>query len=208
MNENLQNKINDLLKQLSSAEDFKEYYKISREVFKNFIGTWQYVEVLENREAKKDFENFIKSFGAKAKLDKEKEAIEKDKFDVIDKFNSQIMKTWDEKNYAKVGEQLFYVLLGNVLEHIGKADVDLQKFNLEKDLYPNLKPPLSLAFYLFQNLTFGPINKKINNLSKDYLNKYFALFLGLWRTNFEIIRMQKMQEEMEKKKEQESENKK
>jgi len=67
----------------------------------------------------------------------------------------------------------------------------MKSFDVQKDLYPNLQLPLGLTFFLFQNLTFGPITKKINNLSQEFLNKYCALLLGLWRTVFELMQYEK-----------------
>ncbi len=194
MSEELQKKINSHLDKVSKATDFKDYYKAQREIFNNFIGTWKYVEdMLDKKNPVEEYEKLITSFGEKAELDKKKDlsAEQKKKIEVIEKFHQQILDLLNKKEYEKVSQQLFYVLLGNVLEHIGKADVDMQKFNIQQDLYPYLKLPLSLTFFLFQNLTFGPMSKKVNELSKEFLQKYCALFLALWRTTFELMQYEK-----------------
>ena len=197
ISEDLQKKINEHLDEVSKAVDFKDYYKAQREVIKNFVGTWKYVEEMLEKDPFEQYSLLIKSFGEKAKLDKEKEDLpkeEQEKISVIEKFNKQILDLFEKKEYNKSSQQLFYVLMGNVLEHIGKADVDMNTFDIQKDLYPHLKLPLSLTFFLFQNISFGPISEKVNGLSKEYLDKYCALFLALWRTIFELMRYEKQVE--------------
>ena len=141
----------------------------------------------------------LKSFGQMAELDKEKGKIPKEKSETIDKFNKQVLETLEKGDYQKTSEQLFYVLLGNVLEHVNKADIDMKEFNIQKDLYPHLQMPLGLSFFLFQNLIFGKMAQKVNELSKEYLKKYCALLLGLWRMIFELMQYEKQMEAMKKK---------
>ena len=191
----MQDKIQNLLKKLSEEVDFKEYFKVQREINQDYIGTWQFVDVVLKDEPKKHYQNLLESFGKKAEIDKENKKPDKKKEETIDKFNEQILGAFEKNDYEKVSQQLFYVLLGNVLDHIGKADANLEKFDMEKDFYPHLKMPLSLVFFLFQNLTFGPISPKVNELSEEYLNKYFALFLGLWRSVFDIMVYEKRMEQ-------------
>jgi len=179
----LQQKLNDL----TNEQDFKEYYKKTREIFRVFLGSFKVVEDLLKPDPVLNYKLLLESFGAKAELDKKNNKIDEKKYEVIKKFSDESKANFENKDFEKCSNQLFYVLLGNVLEHVDKADMDMKKFNIEKDLYPDLKPPLSLVFFLFQNVTFGPISKKINGLSREYLEKYCALFLGLWRVVFDVM---------------------
>lgn len=199
-----QNKINSQLAKLSQTPDFKAYFKLQREIIQEFIGTWKYVEVGLERDTLKDYELLLRSFGEMADLDKKQNRVDDKKYAVVKKFNTQILNSFNNKEFDKTSQQLFYVLLGNLMEHLGQADVDLNKFDISKDLYPNLKYPLGLTFFLFQNLTFGPIAKKINTLSQEYLQKYCALLLGLWRTVFELMRYEKQMAETKKQQEKET----
>ena len=180
-----QEQMNKSLDEMSKIDNFKEYFKAQRDIIQ------KYIKLL------------LKSFDQMAKLDKEKGKISKEKLETIEKFNKQITETLEKNDYQKTSEQLFYVLLGNVLEHINKADMDMKKFDIQKDLYPYLQMPLGLSFFLFQNLIFGQIAKKINNLSKEYLKKYCALFLGLWRMIFELMQYEKQMEATKKKQDEE-----
>ncbi len=186
-----QKRLNENLENLSKAKDFKEYFKIQRDIIREFVSAWKYVEIFLEKDPLEQYYLLIKSFAEKARLDKKNNKIDSQKFEVIEKFNKQILDSFEKNDYVKTSQQLFYVLLGNVLEYIGKGDVDINKFDIQKDLYPELKYPLGLAFFLFQNLTFGPITQKINSLSKEYLQKYCALILGLWRIVFELMRYEK-----------------
>jgi hypothetical protein len=105
---------------------------------------------------------------------------------------------FEKRNFSAVTQKLFYVLLGNILEHIGESETDMNKFSVAKALYPKLKMPLGLVVFLFQNLAFGPIGEKVKDLSLEYLKKYCALLLGLWRTIFDVMAYEKHQEEHEK----------
>lgn len=175
------------IKALNAAPDFKEYFKLMREINREFIGTWQFIEKLLEPDPVLAYKFLIESFGKKAELDKENNKLEKDKEETIEKFTKQVLDFFEKRDFEKTTQQLFYVLLGNVMEHVGQVETDINKFNLEADLYPKLKMPLSLAFFMFQNLAFGPVTTKINALSPEYLRKYCALVLGLWRTVFELM---------------------
>ncbi len=143
----------------------------------------------------------VKSFGEKAELDAKENKIDEKKLEVIRKFNKQILEYLENEDYKKTTEQLFYVLLGNILEHIGKADADMKDFDIQKEVYPKLQLPLGLTFYLFQNLAFGKIATKVNDLSKEYKQKYAALILGIWRTVFELMQYEKMKAQQKEKEE-------
>lgn len=194
----LQQKINKDLESLSQTTNFKDYFKLQREINQKYIGAWKHIENGLERDSQADYELLIKSFGEKAKLDHQNKKIEDKQAEIISKFNEQIIELLNKKDYQKTSEQLFYVLLGNVLDHFGKADVDMKQFDLQKDLYPYLQLPLGLSFFLFQNLTFGPISVKVNDLSKEYLQKYCALLLGLWRIVFELMVYEKQMEIIKK----------
>ena len=189
--EDLRNQINQDLSNLSQAEDFKQYFKLQREIIQKYINTWAYIERILENDAIEQYKLLLKSFKEKNNLDKKQNKTDKKKTEVVEKFNQEIVENLEKQDFQKTSEKLFYVLLGNVLEHTGKADIDMKKFDIQKDLYPNLQMPLGLTFFLFQNLTFGQIARKVNKLSKEYLQKYCALTLGLWRTVFELIRYEK-----------------
>ena len=190
--EDLRNQINQDLSNLSQAEDFKQYFKLQREIIQKYINTWAYIERILENDAIEQYKLLLKSFKEKNNLDKKQNKTDKKKTEVVEKFNQEIVENLEKQDFQKTSEKLFYVLLGNVLEHTGKADIDMKKFDIQKDLYPNLQMPLGLTFFLFQNLTFGQIARKVNKLSKEYLQKYCALTLGLWRTVFELIRYEKI----------------
>jgi len=190
--EDLRNQINQDLSNLSQAEDFKQYFKLQREIIQKYINTWAYIERILENDAIEQYKLLLKSFKEKNNLDKKQNKTDKKKTEVVEKFNQEIVENLEKQDFQKTSEKLFYVLLGNVLEHTGKADIDMKKFDIQKDLYPNLQMPLGLTFFLFQNLTFGQIARKVNKLSKEYLQKYCALMLGLWRTVFELIRYEKI----------------
>jgi len=190
--EDLRNQINQDLSNLSQAEDFKQYFKLQREIIQKYINTWAYIERILENNAVEQYKLLLKSFKEKNNLDKKQNKTDKKKTEVVEKFNQEIVENLEKQDFQKTSEKLFYVLLGNVLEHTGKADIDMKKFDIQKDLYPNLQMPLGLTFFLFQNLTFGQIARKVNKLSKEYLQKYCALTLGLWRTVFELIRYEKI----------------
>jgi len=190
--EDLRNQINQDLSNLSQAEDFKQYFKLQREIIQKYINTWAYIERILENNAVEQYKLLLKSFKEKNNLDKKQNKTDKKKTEVVEKFNQEIVENLEKQDFQKTSEKLFYVLLGNVLEHTGKADIDMKKFDIQKDLYPNLQMPLGLTFFLFQNLIFGQIARKVNKLSKEYLQKYCALMLGLWRTVFELIRYEKI----------------
>jgi len=190
--EDLRNQINQDLSNLSQAEDFKQYFKLQREIIQKYINTWAYIERILENDAIEQYKLLLKSFKEKNNLDKKQNKTDKKKTEVVEKFNQEIVENLEKQDFQKTSEKLFYVLLGNVLEHTGKADIDMKKFDIQKDLYPNLQMPLGLTFFLFQNLIFGQIARKVNKLSKEYLQKYCALMLGLWRTVFELIRYEKI----------------
>ena len=190
--EDLRNQINQDLSNLSQAEDFKQYFKLQLEIIQKYINTWAYIERILENDAIEQYKLLLKSFKEKNNLDKKQNKTDKKKTEVVEKFNQEIVENLEKQDFQKTSEKLFYVLLGNVLEHTGKADIDMKKFDIQKDLYPNLQMPLGLTFFLFQNLTFGQIARKVNKLSKEYLQKYCALMLGLWRTVFELIRYEKI----------------
>ena len=190
--EDLRNQINQDLSNLSQAEDFKQYFKLQREIIQKYINTWAYIERILENNAVEQYKLLLKSFKEKNNLDKKQNKTDKKKTEVVEKFNQEIVENLEKQDFQKTSEKLFYVLLGNVLEHTGKADIDMKKFDIQKDLYPNLQMPLGLTFFLFQNLIFGQIARKVNKLSKEYLQKYCALTLGLWRTVFELIRYEKI----------------
>lgn len=197
----IQEKINQQIAGLNEASDFKEYFKLQREINREYLNTWEYAEFFLKNDALENFELLIKSFDEKLKIDEQKSDEEKNKqglddkkLETMKKFNEQVLASLAAKDYQKTAEQMFYVILGNVIEHSKLSDVDLTKFDLAKDLYPKLKMPLSLAVFLFQNLTFGPIALKINALSSEYLQKYCVLFLCLWRSIFDFMAYEKMQE--------------
>ncbi|HPA25347.1 MAG TPA: hypothetical protein PLK76_01130 [bacterium] len=198
----IQEKINQQIASLNEALDFKEYFKLQREINHEYLRTWDYAEFFLKKDAFVQYELLIKSFDEKLKIDQEKSAEEKakqglddKKLETMKKFNEQVLASLSTKDYQKTSEQMFYVILGNVIEHAELKDIDLTKFDLAKDLYPKLKAPLSLAVFLFQNLTFGPIALKINSLSSEYLQKYCALFLCLWRSVFDFMAYERMQEQ-------------
>ena len=180
-------------------KNFKEYFKVQRDIIQKYINTWKYIETNLERDSVEDYKLLLKSFGQMVELDKEKGKISKEKSETIDKFNKQVFETLEKGDYQKTSEQLFYVLLGNVLEHINKANIDMKTFDIQKDLYPHLQMPLGLSFFLFQNLIFGKISQKVNGLSKEYLKKYCALLLGLWRMIFELMQYEKQMEAAKKK---------
>ncbi len=185
--EKTQQLLEEKIKALNEAPDFKEYFKLTRDINREFIGTWEFIEKFLEPDPILSYKFLIESFGKKAELDKENNKLEKDKEETIEKFTKQVLDLFEKRDFEKTTQQLFYVLLGNVMEHVGQAETDVNKFNLETDLYPKLKMPLSLAFFMFQNLAFGPVAAKINTLSPEYLRKYCALVLGLWRTVFELM---------------------
>ncbi len=198
----IQEKINQQIASLNEALDFKEYFKLQREINHEYLRTWDYAEFFLKKDAFVQYELLIKSFDEKLKIDQEKSAEEKakqglddKKLETMKKFNEQVLASLSTKDYQKTSEQMFYVILGNVIEHAELKDIDLTKFDLAKDLYPKLKAPLSLTVFLFQNLTFGPIALKINSLSSEYLQKYCALFLCLWRSVFDFMAYERMQEQ-------------
>ncbi|MFH1457117.1 MAG: hypothetical protein ABIF17_03305 [Patescibacteria group bacterium] len=197
--EDLQKQINQDLASLTQAEDFKEYFKLQREIIRKYVNSWVYIERILELDPVQDYRLLLKSFKEKNDLGAKKSKIDKNKTDVIEKFNKEISEGLEKHDFQKTSEKLFYVLLGNVLEHIGRADIDMKKFDIEKDLYPNLQMPLGLTFFLFQNLIFGRIALTVNKLSKEYLQKYCALLLGLWRTVFELMRYEKQMEAIKKK---------
>jgi hypothetical protein len=194
-----QEQMNKSLDEMSKIEDFKEYFKVQRDIIQKYINTWKYIETNLERDSVEDYKLLLKSFGQMAELDKEKGKISKEKLETIDKFNKQVIETLEKGDYKKTSEQLFYVLLGNVLEHVNKADIDMKEFDIQKDLYPHLQMPLGLSFFLFQNLIFGQISQKVNELSKEYMQKYCALLLGLWRMIFELMQYEKQMEAAKKK---------
>ncbi|MFH1610675.1 MAG: hypothetical protein ABIA91_02180 [Patescibacteria group bacterium] len=202
-----QEQMNKSLDEMSKIEDFKEYFKVQRDIIQKYINTWKYIEKNLERDSVEDYRLLLKSFGQMAELDKEKGKISKEKLKTIDKFNKQAVETLEKGDYKKTSEQLFYVLLGNVLEHVNKVDIDMKEFNIQKDLYPHLQMPLGLSFFLFQNLIFGQISQKVNELSKEYLQKYCALLLGLWRMIFELMQYEKQMEVAKKKQAEETEKK-
>lgn len=198
----IQEKINQQISSLNEAPDFKEYFKLQREINHEYLRTWEYAEFFLKKQAVEQYDLLIKSFDEKLKIDQEKSSEEKvkqglddRKLETMKKFNEQVLASLSVKDYQKTSEQMFYVILGNVIEHAQLKDIDLTKFDLAKDLYPKLKVPLSLAVFLFQNLTFGPMALKINSLSPEYLQKYCALFLCLWRSIFDFMAYEKMQEQ-------------
>lgn len=195
--EEQQTKLNENLKALSEAPDFKEYFKIQREIVSNFVGTWEYVERFLEPDPVLALKMLIESFGKKAELDQKEGKVEKEKMEVIEKFSAEISGLFEKRDFTAVTQKLFYVLLGNVLEHIGEGEADMTKFSVEKDLYPKLKMPLGLVVFLFQNLAFGPIGEKVKDLSPEYLKKYCALLLGLWRTSFDVMAYEKHEREHE-----------
>jgi hypothetical protein len=195
--EEQQTKLNENLKALSEAPDFKEYYKAQREIINSYVGTWKYVEQFLEPDPILALKMLIESFGKKAELDEKQGKVEKEKMEVIEKFSAEIIGLFEKNDFPGVSQKLFYVLLGNILEHIGESEADLNKFSVEKDLYPKLKMPLGLVVFLFQNLSFGPIIEKVKNLSPEYLKKYCALLLGLWRTVFDIMAYEKHEKEHE-----------
>lgn len=199
--------INSAIKNLNTVVDFKEYYKLQRTLIQNYLGSWQYTEYFLTKNPVQQYELLINSFSERLDLDKNKSVAEKEqqgidtqKIATMEKFTAQIKKSLADKNWQKTSEQLFYVLLGNVIEHAELQAVDLTKFDLNRDLFPKLKMPLSLGFYLFQNLIFGPISTQINNLSSVYLEKYTALFLTLWRSVFDYMSYEKHLANQEKEK--------
>lgn len=194
-----QEQMNKSLDEMSKIDDFKEYFKVQRDIIQKYINTWKYIETNLERDSVEDYKLLLKSFGQMVELDKEKGKISKEKSETIDKFNKQVFETLEKGDYQKTSEQLFYVLLGNVLEHINKANIDMKTFDIQKDLYPHLQMPLGLSFFLFQNLIFGKISQKVNGLSKEYLKKYCALLLGLWRMIFELMQYEKQMEAAKKK---------
>jgi hypothetical protein len=191
-----QAKFQESIKKLSDISDFKEYFKEQREIIKDYVGTWQFVEEFQKHDTEEQYRLLIKSFSQKNELDKEQGKSGKEKDETIAKFDKQINDFLDKKDFSNSSRQLFYVLLGNLIDHTGNKDVDLEKFDLEKDLYPKIKTPaLSISFFLFQNMIFGPISEQINALSKEYMQKYFALLLGLWRSVFEFMAYERHQED-------------
>lgn len=196
--EEQQNKLNENLKALSEAPDFKEYFKVQREINTNFIGTWGYTEKFLETDPVLSLKLLLESFGTQARLDKAEGKVDDKKMEVIEKFSSEIIGLFEKKDFSGVSQKLFYVLLGNILEHLGEGDADLNKFSVDKDLYPKLKMPLGLAVFLFQNLAFGPVMEKVKDLSPEYLKKYCALLLCLWRTIFDLMIYEKHQKEHEK----------
>jgi hypothetical protein len=193
--EEQQIKLNENLKALSEAPDFKEYFKIQREIVSNYVGTWEYVERFLEPDPVLALKMLVESFGKKAKLDASQGKVEKEKMEVIEKFSKEMTGLFEKRDFSAVTQKLFYVLLGNVLEHIGESETDMNKFSVEKDLYPKLKMPLGLVVFLFQNLAFGPVVEKIKDLSPEYLKKYCALLLGLWRTAFDVMAYEKHEKE-------------
>lgn len=198
----IQEKINQQIAGLNEAPDFKEYFKLQREINHEYLRTWEYAEFFLKKQAVEQYELLVKSFDEKLKIDQEKSPEEKtkqslddQKLETMKKFNEQVLTSLSAKDYQKTSEQMFYVILGNVIEHAQLKDIDLTKFDLAKDLYPKLKVPLSLTVFLFQNLTFGPMALKINSLSPEYLQKYCALFLCLWRSIFDFMAYEKMSEQ-------------
>lgn len=187
--------LNENLKALAEAPDFKEYFKVQREIVNNYVGTWGYVEKFLETDPVLSLKMLIESFGKKAELDEKQGKVEKEKMEVIEKFSKEIIGLFEKRDFSAVTQKLFYVLLGNVLEHIGEGEADMTKFSVEKDLYPKLKMPLGLVVFLFQNLAFGPVAEKIKNLSPEYLKKYCALLLGLWRTSFDVMAYEKHEKE-------------
>jgi hypothetical protein len=195
--EEQQIKLNESLKVLSEAPDFKEYFKVQREIINNYVGTWEYVERFLEPDPVLALKMLIESFGKKAELDQKEGKVEKEKMEVIEKFSKEISELFEKREFSAVTQKLFYVLLGNVLEHIGEGEADMNKFSVEKDLYPKLKMPLGLVVFLFQNLAFGPVIEKVKDLSPEYLKKYCALLLGLWRTAFDVMMYEKHEKEHE-----------
>ena len=118
-----QEQMNKSLDEMSKIEDFKEYFKVQRDIIQKYINTWKYIETNLERDSVEDYKLLLKSFGQMAELDKEKGKISKEKLETIDKFNKQVIETLEKGDYKKTSEQLFYVLLLKTLKLI-----EIQKF--------------------------------------------------------------------------------
>jgi hypothetical protein len=81
--EEQQIKLNENLKALSEAPDFKEYFKIQREIVSNYVGTWEYVERFLEPDPVLALKMLVESFGKKAELDATQGKVEKEKMEVI-----------------------------------------------------------------------------------------------------------------------------